>query len=256
MPVFLLIPCLLLALAAAFCLIVLWRIARAHREQFKRADAPENQPEEQITYADFSRAYPRETLHIPSGNNTLCGFLYGACNRRGLIVISSGHRVSAQAYLQNMKYFVDRGWMVLCYDYTGYYASEGKTMIDYGQAVHDLDAVLSFLEQTERFEELPILLYGHSLGAYVSAAVLLFHHRVSAVVAASGFDQPAEQWGYSVKRFSGWLGGILGPMAAFYLRVAFGKETVRLSSVDGINAVDIPVLVVSGTQDEYYGGES
>lgn len=218
MPVFLYALYLLPALAAVFCLIALWIIVRAHREQFKRADAPTDQPEQQITYADFAQAYPRETLRIPSGRNTLCGFLYGAHNRRGMIIISSGHRVSAEAYLQNMKYFVDRGWMVLCYDYTGYYASEGKTMIDYGQAVHDLDAVLSFLEQTERFAKLPVLLYGHSLGAYVSAAVLLFHHRVSAVVAASGFDQPAEQWAYSVKRFSGGLGGILGPLAALPAR--------------------------------------
>jgi pimeloyl-ACP methyl ester carboxylesterase len=146
--------------------------------------------------------------------------------------------------------------MVLCYDYTGYYSSEGKNMTDYTQAVRDLDAVLTYLETSNRFNQIPILLYGHSLGAYVSAAVLIFHHKITAVVAASGFDKPVEQWNYSVKRFSGRLGTILGAMAAIYLRVVFGKDTVRFSAVDGINSTNIPVLVISGTEDVFYGGKS
>ncbi len=155
-----------------------------------------------------------------------------------------------------MKYFVDHGWMVVCYDYTGYYNSEGASMVDYTQAVRDLDAVLSFLENADRFSAIPLLLYGHSLGAYVSTAVLSFNHGITAVVAASGFDKPTEQWAYSVKRFSGKLGALLGPMAALYLRVAFGKDTERFSAVTGINSTRIPVLVISGTSDVFYGGKS
>ena len=244
----------ILSAAAAFCLAAFIVIHIAHQNQFKRADYEDQS--HSICYTDFASRYPRETLRIPSGSHMLTGFLYGWENQNGLIVISSGHRCSTDVQLQSMKYFVDHGWAVLCYDYTGYYHSEGATMVDYTQAVRDLDAVLAFLEHTGRFSEIPLLLYGHSLGAYGSAAVLNFRHKITAVVAASGFDKPTEQWAYSIKRFSGILGALLGPMAALYLRAVFGKDTQRFSAVAGINATRIPVLVVSGTADVFYGGKS
>lgn len=244
---------IILIFLIGFCI---YKINSAHMEQFKRADYNNFSYNWFLTYSDFSLQYPRETLHIPSGKYILNGFLYGLENKKGLIIISSGHRIATEASLQNMKYFVDKGWMVLCYDYTGYYNSEGESMIDYIQSVKDLDSVLYYLEKTERFADIPFLLYGHSLGAYTSAAVLRFRHRVSAVVSASGFDKPIEQWNYSIKRFTGRLGIILGGMAGIYLYIAFGKDTIRFSAVNGINSTDIPVLVVSGVADEYYGGKS
>lgn len=247
---------IILILLTCFCVLAFYIISKAHQEQFKRADYTEHSLNQSLNYSDFSSCYPRELLRIPSGKHMLKGFLYGTENKNGLIVISSGHRNSTEAYLRNMKYFVDQGWMVLCYDYTGYYNSEGKDMLDYTQAVRDLDAILTYLENSDQFKEIPCVLYGHSLGAYVSAAVLTFKHKIFAAVSASGFDKPIEQWAYSVKRFSGKLGDILGPMAALYLRVSYGKDTVRFSAVDGINSTDIPILVVSGTTDEYYGGKS
>lgn len=244
---------IILIFLIGFCI---YKINSAHMEQFKRADYNNFSYNWFLTYSDFSLQYPRETLHIPSGKHILNGFLYGLENKKGLIIISSGHRIATEASLQNMKYFVDKGWMVLCYDYTGYYNSEGESMIDYIQSVKDLDSVLYYLEKTERFADIPFLLYGHSLGAYTSAAVLRFRHRVSAVVSASGFDKPIEQWNYSIKRFTGRLGIILGGIASIYLYIAFGKNTIRFSAVNGINSTDIPVLVVSGVVDEYYGGKS
>ncbi|ABX41774.1 alpha/beta hydrolase [Lachnoclostridium phytofermentans] len=245
----------ILIFLVGFCTLAFCIISRAHREQFKRADYDINH-NSSLTYCDFSLSYPRETLKIPSGKYMLNGYLYGMENKNGLIILSSGHRNSTEASLLDMKYFVDNGWMVLCYDYTGYYNSEGKNMTDYTQAVRDLDAVLSYLEKLSRFNRVPFLLYGHSLGAYVSAAVLKFNHKITAVVAASGFDKPIDQWNYSIKRFSGRLGTILGTMASIYLYIIFGKDTVRFSAVDGINSTDIPLLIISGTEDVYYGGKS
>jgi len=239
-----------------FCIVALIIIHRAHQDQFKRADYGDHEQSYPLCFEDFSSRYPREALRIPADSHTLAGFVYGAGNKNGLIIMSSGHRCSTDVQLQSMKYFVDRGWVVICYDYTGYYYSEGVSMIDYTQSVRDLNAVLSFIEHSDRFSTIPLFLYGHSLGAYASAAVLNFKHRVSAVVAASGFDKPTEQWAYSVKRFSGKLGALLGPMAALYLRVVFGRDTERFSAVTGINSVRIPLLVISGTSDVFYGGKS
>lgn len=243
-------------LVVAFCMVTLILIHRAHKEQFSRADYKKTSDPNAMTYDDFASAYPREIVQIQSGENMLKGFLYRSKTENGLVIISSGHRCSTECYLTDMQYFVDHGWTVFCYDYAGYYNSEGKEMIDYIQAVKDLDSVLAYFEEDKYWSNIPHFLYGHSLGAYASTAVLNFKHTITAVVAASGFDKPVEQWSYSVKRFSGALGNILGRLAGIYLRVLFGKDTVDFSAIKGINANSIPVLVISGTQDEYYGGES
>ena len=99
------------------------------------------------------------------------------------------------------------------------------------------------------------MLFGHSLGAYASTAVLKYNHKVAAVVAASGFDDPKEQWKYSVKKSTSFLGALLEPYAGIYIDMKFGDEA-HLSAVDGINSIDVPILVISGTDNEYYGGES
>lgn len=246
---------IILLVYVVFCIVALILIHKAHQDQFKRADYGDQGQGYPLYFEDFSSRYPREALRIPADSHALAGFVYGSGNKNGLIIMSSGHRCSTDVQLQSMKYFVDHGWMVICYDYTGCYCSEGGSMIDYTQSVRDLDAVLTFIENSDRFRTIPLFLYGHSLGAYASAAVLNFNHRISAVVAASGFDKPTEQWAYSVKRFSGKLGALLGPMAAVYLRVVFGRDTKRFSAVIGINSVRIPVLVISGTSDVFYGGQ-
>lgn len=228
----------------------------AHNQVFSRADYDEYDSTKYLTYNDIdSTLYPRETLRINSEENVLTGFLYGADSTKGLIVVSPGHRDANDIKLYEIMYFVDEGWMVLCFDYTGCYNSEGKSMVGYVQAPKDLNAVLSYIETEARFDNMPILLFGHSLGAYASTAVLQYNHNVVAVVAASGFDEPKEQWEYSVKRSTGIFGNLLKPYAGIYMDIKFGDEAY-LSAIGGINSTDIPVLVISGTEDEFYGGES
>lgn len=59
-------------------------------------------------------------------------------------------------------YFVDAGFQVICFDYTGCYTSEGSTLGGYTQAVYDLDAVLSWCDKNEIFRTLPLYLFGHN----------------------------------------------------------------------------------------------
>jgi len=128
-------------------------------------------------------------------------------------------------------------------------------MMGYSQSVSDLDAVLTYVEETPRFSGLPVLLYGHSLGGYASAAVLQSDHNVTAAIIASGFDTPKEQWAYSIKRITGIFHVPLSPFTWLFTAMKYGKDA-HLSAVNGINAVNIPVLVISGTDDVFYGGES
>ena len=246
----------LLVVIVCLNIVAMLGVSIAHSRVFSRCSLKEYDTDYFLTYNDIdTQKYPREELTIPSGGNKLQGFLYNAQSSQGLIIVSPGHRDYSDIKLPEILYFVDKGWMVLCYDYTGCYGSEGKDMVGYTQAPTDLNAVLEFVEDNNRFSNLPILLFGHSLGAYASSAVLQYNPPVQAVVAASGFDDPMEQWGYSVKRSTGIFGGLLSPYAKLLMQLKFG-DRAHFSAIDGINSTDIPVLVMQGTTDEYYGDVS
>ena len=229
-------------------------IHRAHKIQFCRADYGKHLPQQR--YETDLQNVPQKAIFIQSGTNRLKGTMFGCSESARLLVISSGHRCPTEDYLEYVRFFTQRGWMVFCYDYTGYYSSEGESSTDYIQAVKDLDLVLTYFEKHEEYSKMSVSLFGHSLGGYVSLAVLNYSHKIKSVVSASGFDTPVEQWGYSVKRYSGKIGFLEGKIAEIYEYFVYGKETRELSAVNGINSSHIPIMVLSGTTDEFYGGVS
>lgn len=247
--------CLLLILAVVvlFSIAALVGINHSYNQVFSRCTIDQYNTRYNITYDDIDQdKYPREQLSIRSGANILDAYLYNSSSQKGLIVISLGHRCYSEQQLTTITQFVDWGWMVLCYDYTGSFGSTGDDLVGYTQAPADLDAVLTYIEQSPSFNDLPIILYGHSLGAYATAAALQYPHSIIAAVAASGFDLPIEQWSYSVRSHTGAFGPILAPYAELLMKLKFGKKAY-FSAIDGINSVSIPILLISGTTDEFYG---
>ncbi len=207
-----------------------------------------------LVYDDVKQQYPRELINIPSGANTLSAYLYGKANTKGVIVVAPGHGDANDIKLYEIRHFADAGYKVLCFDYTGCYTSEGSSFGGYTQAVYDLDAVLDYCDNESAFDDMPIYLFGHSMGGYASAAVLSFDHKVDAVVSASGFDCAKEQWECSVKRFTGPVYFLIRPVNLAFIKLKYGNDST-LSAVDGINNADIPILVISADDDVYYGGK-
>lgn len=228
----------------------------AHSVVFGRVDYDSYDSKHNLLYSDLNvEQYPRKELKIQSGKNYLTGYLYGENNANGLIVVSPGHTDSNDIKLYEIIYFVDNGWQVLCYDYTGSYTSQGKNLVGYNQSVHDFDDVLKYIENENELKDILVVLFGHSLGAYASATVLQYGHNIQSAIVASGFDTPKEQWLYSIERYTGWFHYLLYPYTRLFISMKYGKEQ-NLSAIDGINSVNIPILVISGTDDIFYGGES
>lgn len=247
---------IMVAVFVVVSVISILGISFAHDIVFGRVDYGQYDSEHNLLYSDLDKTqYPRDIVQIQSGENVLTGYLYGADNSNGLVIISPGHADANDIKLYEITYFVDNNWKVLCYDYTGCYNSQGSNMIGYTQSVHDLDAVLTYIDSSNDYQNIPIVLFGHSLGGYASAAVLQYSHSVKAAVIASGFDTPKEQWTYSIERYTGDFHYLLKPFTAMFIYFKYGKER-NLSAVDGINSVDIPILVISGTDDIFYGGDS
>lgn len=240
----------------AMSVIIFCGVAIAHMVVFSRADYDQYDSDYNLVYDDIDKEkYPREQLIVQSGENDISAFLYMVQDAKGLIVVAPGHRDANDIKLYEIRYFVDAGYSVVCLDYTGCYTSSGNSMKGYSQSVYDIDALLDYIEADERFENMPICLFGHSMGAYAVCAELQFEHDIAKVVAASGFDTPEEQWQYSIKRYTGIFYPIIKPFNSLFIDLKYGDDK-DLSAVDGINSVSIPVLVISAEEDLFYGGKS
>ncbi len=169
--------CALLAL----CIICPAIIAIIHSVVMGRYDYDTYFSDRYLTYDDVKSEYPRKTLHFESGENTLSAYLYGEKNNKGLIVAAPGHTDTNDIKLYEIRYFVDAGYQVICFDYTGCYTSGGKAFGGYTQAVYDLDALLDYIKSSDLFTDTDVYLFGHSLGGYAVTAVLAKGHNVQAV---------------------------------------------------------------------------
>ena len=242
-------------IAILYLIITPLTIFIVHSLVMSKCTYKEHDPDKFLIYADVAEKYPREKFEIASGINTLSAWLYGKENTKGLIVVAPGHRDSNDKKLYEIMYFVDAGFQVLCFDYTGCYTSEGSTFGGYTQAVYDLDAVLSWCDKNEQFKTLPVYLFGHSLGGYAVTAVLNYPHRVDAIVSASGFNSAKEQWECSIKRFTGLAYFLIKPINLLFIHFKYGTDK-NLSAVSGINKVQIPVFIISAEDDIFYGGKT
>lgn len=203
-----------------------------------------------LRYRDVEEQYERELFTFSSEENTLQGYLYGAENTKGLVVISHGMGGGAANYFAQSMYFVDHGYQVFCYDNTGCYQSEGKSCVGLPQSVIDLDAALDYIEGEERFANLPVYLLGHSWGAYAVTSIFNYgEHDIAASVSVAGFNDP-------VTMVIEWCNDMMGKPLTFLLRpylyiyqkLIFG-DTLSYTAVSGINSTDAPVLLIHGDAD-------
>ena len=206
-----------------------------------------------LVYDDVAELYPRELINVLSGENVLSAYLYGKDNTKGVIVVAPGHGDSNDIKLYEVLYFVDEGYQVIGFDYTGCYTSEGDSFGGYTQAVYDLNSILTYCDNNDSFSNMPIYLFGHSMGGYAVTTVLNYNHRIDAVVTASGFNSASEQWECSIKRFTGPAYYLIRPINLAFIHLRYGEDS-NLSAIDGINISGIPVLVISADTDVFYCG--
>ncbi|MDR3072232.1 MAG: alpha/beta hydrolase [Clostridiales Family XIII bacterium] len=203
-----------------------------------------------LNYGDIDHEkYARTEFKFESGKNTLTGYDFGLKNTRGLVLISSGSGGTGDDYMNFVTRFVDDGYRVITYDMTGTAKSEGKGARGVYQGALDVDALLTYVESQSRYDDLQIFLLGHSWGGYGVCAALKNPHRVSAVVSMAGYNDGAEVFVEQGVSMAGSGFYVLYPHLWVIQKITFGSA-MGVSGVDGINAVDIPVLIIQGDHDE------
>lgn len=184
----------------------------------------------------------------------LAGYLYSAGeNQRGIVVIAHGFGGGGHnSYMDCADWFARNGYYVFAYDVTGTDRSEGKGTGGTPQGVIDLDRAISFVEG--EIPDLPVVLFGHSWGAYSVSAVLSFHPEVRAVIACSGFNRSSDMFESGGKDQAGIAMNAMIPFVRAYERVRFGKYA-SATALDGFASTDASVMIVHSADDDVIGIE-
>lgn len=162
--------------------------------------------------------------------------------------LGGGHKHSlGQAY-----YFTQQGFAVLGFDISGNERSEGKALGGFPQALLDLKAALRFLKEDPILQDLPILLFGHSMGAYAADVVLAEPEGedIRAVVSLAAPDSSLMAIQASGEEMAGKGIEYLLPHFSLYERCKFGKIAERTAS-EGLDAAEgTDVRIVQAEDDK------
>lgn len=236
----------LLILLLSYITVSMGVSAMVFRILFQRT---ESDPAAELRYTDVDpQKYPRQAMRFASGGNSLQGYLYGAADARGVIVVANGIHAPADTHLPEILYFADNGWRVFTYDGTGVGDSEGDGIRGLSQSKIDLENAIAFLRSNGATKDLPIVLYGHSAGGYAAAAVLREVDGLCAAVCIAGFDLPCEIMLYHARQRVGALADIEYPFMRLQNFFLFGKDA-DLSAWESISGSDIPVMIVEADGD-------
>ena len=201
------------------------------------------------TYSEIDHAaYPRQPFSFPSGDHELNACRYPAADARGEIVVVNGIGAGLDSHLSEIMYFIDHGWSVVTWDATGVGGSGGRGLMGLQQVRLDLLAYLDYRQ--EHGDALPLVLYGHSAGAYASATVLDGDdYPVCGAVCMCGFDSPLSVMLYHARQYAGVLADAQYPFLMLENYFLFGQDA-DVSAIDAINRSQAHVLLVESSSDD------
>ena len=179
-----------------------------------------------------------------SGRNCLAGYLWNESGTRGLIVFAHGMGTGVEYYLPEIHHFAAQGYKVFAFEYSGYPGSSGH-FYGFPHAVIDLKNALDFIDDGS----LPVILMGHSMGAYAVCAVRQYTDKqVDGIIAYAPFFSSneaviAEATG-NMPKCGKLLCGLIFPIQC----LLFGRNC-NPTTVAGLFRANVPTLVLQGSED-------
>lgn len=193
-----------------------------------------------------------ERSDFQSDNVTLAGYKYSKSDQevKGVVIISHGLGCGGHTtFMPFIDRFTSNGYYVFTYDAIGNGESGGRSVMGLPQGVVCLDSALDHAAEIEEYKGLPIVLFGHSWGAYSAGCVLYTHSEIKAAAIISGFDESEDLLGYQGERFAGPGAFILMPYFELYERIKFGNEVAEMSAIQGMEKSDAGIIIVHSQDD-------
>jgi hypothetical protein len=200
--------------------------------------------------ADLHLPYEEFTLKTAEGIPLSCWFIPAPEKPRGTVIYLHGVSESKIAALPTAKLLHDSGFNVFLYD-ARRHGESGGTFCTYGfYEKHDPSMIITYLLARADLTVGKIGLFGVSMGASVALQVAAIDHRITAVVAESGFSTLRRIFDDYQRRM------IMLPW--HYLRNIVIKRSELLahfkasavSPLEAVRTLRIPLLIVHGTDDK------
>lgn len=183
----------------------------------------------------------------------LAGYRYSKSDTtpKGVVVMAHGFGPGGQCvYMDVADYFTSNGYLVFAFDATGVDNSEGDSMVGLQQGVIDLGHAIDYVEQDSVLGNYPVVLWGHSWGAYCVSSVLADHPEVKAVAAVSGFNKPSDTISYSMHAEEGDRASLITTFLGLMEKQRFGKYA-GYTGLKGFASTDAGVMIVQSADDVY-----
>lgn len=216
----------------------------------KRCEGDENL--KYLKAKNFDNLNARPIDFKSNKGQTLNGFLYSSAKvdtYKALVVFSHGMGAGHLAYTTEINYFAQKGYMVLAYDNTGTCESEGAKINGFAQGIIDLKFALEFVKSRDDLKDMPIVLVGHSWGAYsVCNVSAITDIEIKGIVAFSPFNSMNKLIRDIAKTKTKVDLSIFSPFFDLINLIRFGKVGI-LRTCDTINDNSVPTLVMHGGND-------
>ena len=183
-----------------------------------------------------------------SGGNRLKGYAISGPDPRALMIVVHGIKSSSDAFEPIVKRYVGEGYAVLTFDGTASGRSEGSRTVGLQQQSQDLRALLDYAREENLYQDLPLVLFGHSAGAY-GVAVEAGRAGARAAVCISGFESPLKTMRFWADHYAGMLTNIEYPFLWLREHAVKGRDA-NVSGSAAVLASGIPTLVVHGAADD------
>jgi uncharacterized protein len=199
-----------------------------------------------FTIQDFPGA-DMDEVSFPSrlGHQLKGGFYYDdrVPGLRKLIIFAHGVGAGHEAYTHLIMHFVQKGYVVFAFDYTGCARSEGKAVRGIPQASADLHDALAYLSNTT-YAQYPWILLGHSWGAYNVLTVKGYEQKLSSIVSITPFNDVVAM----LAVYLPWI-RVFKWFVTIAIALSFGWSAAQTTS-QRLRRTTTKTLVIVGEKDE------
>lgn len=179
---------------------------------------------------------------------------------RGVVIFMTGiHNPSVTAFYGHAKMLHDEGFASVLLEVRAHGRSEGRRIGLGYHEVKDVEAAVRHIKEQPLYRDLPIAVFGLSMGGAVAVNAAAHIEDVDLLIALSAYSSFTDAFldnmrNMGVPRF---LLGLQKPFIDQYLRSQYGKDLMSLTPVESIALLgDKPALLMHSTGDSQVPFES
>ena len=188
---------------------------------------------------------------ISNRGQKLVGYLYyrEGIKKDALVVLAHGYGGGGQrTYMDVTNHLCLNGFYVFAYDATANDESGGDALKGFPQGIIDLSHAIDYISNQKEYKKYPVVLFGHSWGAYSVCNALKDNPKVKAVVALSGFNNSADLIRIRGEGYGGNSAESLYPYLVGQDEARFGRYA-KYTAMDSFAHSEAPVFIIHSGDD-------